>query len=45
MKLLNELKTVENIKFFIAEAIYLIVLFTFLILKNSNIGFLNTKFI
>lgn len=44
MKLLNELKTVENIKFFIAGAIYLIVLFIFLILKNSNIG-LNTKFI
>ena len=38
MKLLNGLKTVENIKFFTAGAIYLIVLFTFYF-KKSNIAF------
>ncbi len=39
MNFFNRIKTVESIKFFTSRAIYLIVLFTFFILKNNNICF------
>lgn len=45
MNLLNRLKTIENINFSKVSAIYLIVLFTFLILKLIIFVFKNTKFI
>ena len=39
MKILNRLKTTENINVSSVMAIYLIVLFTFFIFKKSNINF------
>ncbi len=39
MKILNRLKTIENINFSKVSTIYLIVLFTFSIFKINNICF------